>query len=579
MGQDQLMPSFIELRKMSLKEIAGQEEYRLAVLGNVSTQHLSVAIQGYGIRENIRLNVYDADYDQIDLQLYDEESEVLRFQPDAFFLFIAAERLYEQFTGMDTGEDFAGEIFARICGWWERIREISGKIILQNTIMEMDDAVYGSFGSKLSKSFIFQLRKLNYQIMCEAEKRKDVFLVDFLGIQTRYGRNLLFDSKVYYMGKLIVSTEYLPVMAKAVTDIVKSILGRNRKCIVLDLDNTLWGGIVSEIGVRGIEIGELGKGHAFTEFQIWLKELKKRGILLAVCSKNEEEIAKEPFLEHPEMILKLEDFVLFVANWNDKAGNIKIIQETLNIGLDSMVFIDDNPFERELVKAMLPEVIVPELPEDPSRYLMYLRKLNLFETTSYSQEDADRTRQYQIEEKRKTLRNSFESYSDYLVSLKMVGEIKYFDEFHIPRIAQLTNRSNQFNLRTVRYSEKEIADIIEDQERIGLYVTLKDRFGDYGLISVIILQRMTPNTLFLDTWLMSCRVLKRGVENFILNRLVEIAEEKGAKELLGEYIETTKNAMVKGLYKNLGFEERSDGLWRLRLKDYNMLINYIEEKR
>ena len=237
---------------------------------------------------------------------------------------------------------------------------------------------------------------------------------------------------------------------------------------ILDLDNTLWGGIVSEAGVRGIEIGNLGKGHAFTDFQIWLRELKRRGILLAVCSKNDESAAKAPFLEHPEMILRLDDFAVFVANWNDKAENIKEIQRSLNIGMDSMVFLDDNPFERELVRTMLPEVTVPELPADPADYLSYLKSLNLFETTAYSGEDAERTKQYQTEEKRKNLRDSAGSYEAYLESLQMTADIRLFDEFQVPRISQLCNRSNQFNLRTVRYSEKEIENIIKDPEQIGL---------------------------------------------------------------------------------------------------------------
>lgn len=578
MGREQMLPSFLELRKLSRQGMPEKKEYRLALMGNVSTQHMADAIRGYGAYEQLRLNVFDADYDQIEEQLRNSHSEAYQFHPDAFFLFLSSERLYEDFTNGSAGANFADDLFDKISGWWDRIEQLSGGIVLQNTIMEADDGVYGSYGSRLEQSFIYQTRKLNYLIMCGAEKRKDIFLVDFAGLQREYGRRRLFDSKMYYMGKLVISTEYLPLFAKAVVDIIKSIAGRNKKCVILDLDNTLWGGIVSETGVRGIEIGNLGKGHAFTDFQIWLRELKRRGILLAVCSKNDESAAKAPFLEHPEMILRLDDFAVFVANWNDKAENIKEIQRSLNIGMDSMVFLDDNPFERELVRTMLPEVTVPELPADPADYLSYLKSLNLFETTAYSGEDAERTKQYQTEEKRKNLRDSAGSYEAYLESLQMTADIRLFDEFQVPRISQLCNRSNQFNLRTVRYSEKEIENIIKDPEQIGLYVTLKDKFGDYGLVSVIILKRSAADELFIDTWLMSCRVLKRGLESFIINYLADLAGKEKITCLVGEYIETPKNQMVRDLYKTLGFCPDVKGLWRLPVEQYEQIENYISRK-
>lgn len=575
MKRKQTLPSFLELRKKGRQEAAGQVERRLVIMGNVSTQHLAAAIQGYGRYEGIGLTVIDTDYDQIDQQLLDSESEAYRAHPDFFFLFLAAERLYEDFAGEEQKEQFAEITYSRIHKWWDCVEHISGGIVLQSTVMEMDDGVYGSFGSRLEQSFIFQIRKLNYLMMSGAAERKSVFPVDFLGLQVRYGRDLFFDPKMYCMGRLTVSTEYLPALAKAVTDVIKSLFGKSRKCIVLDLDNTLWGGIVSEEGVRNIEVGDLGKGHAFTDFQIWLRELKKRGILLAVCSKNDDAVAKAPFLEHPQMVLRLDDFAVFIANWNNKADNIRKIQETLNIGMDSLVFIDDSPFERELVRQALPDVAVPELPEDPAEYLDFLRGLNLFETAACSSEDAGRTMQYQQEAKRKDMRDSLETYDDYLRSLEMSAGVCPFDEFHVPRIAQLTNRSNQFNLRTVRYSEREIEDIISDPERKGLYVTLRDRFGDYGLVSVIILKRMGAQTFFIDTWLMSCRVLKRGVETFVMNRLVDIAKTEGASYLTGEYIATAKNALVKNFYERSGFEKDENGIWMLQTARYQQQANYI----
>lgn len=578
MKWEQTLPSFLELRKKSRQEVTGQNERRLVLMGNVSTQHLAAAIQGYGRHVGMGLTVIDTDYDQIDQQLLDSESEAYRVHADFIFVFLAAERLYEDFAAEERKEMFAEVIFARICKWWDCAQELSGGVILQNTVMEMDDGVYGSFGSRLAQSFIFQLRKLNMLIMSGAAERKSVFLVDFLGLQARYGRKLLFDPKLYCLGRLTVSTEYLPALAKAVVDVAGSLLGKGRKCVVLDLDNTLWGGIVSEDGVRNIEIGELGKGHAFTDFQIWLKELKKRGILLAVCSKNDEAAAKAPFLEHPQMVLRLDDFAVFMANWNNKTDNIQSIQKTLNIGMDSLVFVDDNPFERELVRNTFPQMVVPELPEDPAQYLDFLRGLNLFETAACSAEDAGRTHQYQLEAKRKDVRDACASYDDYLKSLSMTACVCPFDEFHVPRIAQLTNRSNQFNLRTIRYSERDIEGIRSDPQKKGLYVTLKDRFGDYGLVSVIILEKTDAQTFFIDTWLMSCRVLKRGVEDFVMNRLVDLAKDEGVSYLIGEYIATAKNAIVKNFYEQFGFEKDGNGRWQLQTARYRQRTNYIQER-
>lgn len=336
--------------------------------------------------------------------------------------------------------------------------------------------------------------------------------------------------------------------------------------MILDLDNTLWGGVIGDDGLDKIQLGSLGVGKAFSEFQLWLKQLKERGIILAICSKNEEDIAKEPFEKHPEMILRLEDISIFVANWNNKVDNLKYIQNVLNVGFDSMVFIDDNPIERELVKSYIPEISVPELPEDPSDYLYYLQSLNLFETASFSGEDAYRTKLYREEASRKVDEISFKNYEEFLRSLNMRCEVKPFDEFNSPRVAQLTQRSNQFNLRTVRYTEAEILNISKSTEHLTFAFSLSDKYGDYGLVSIIILE-INDTTLFIDSFIMSCRVLKRTLENFILNHLHEAAIKLEAKRIVGEYIPTKKNVIVKNLYDELGFIQ-NDKLWELDIQNY-----------
>ena len=298
------------------------------------------------------------------------------------------------------------------------------------------------------------------------------------------------------------------------------------------------------------------------------KKAKKRGIILAVCSKNTESVAKEPFEKHPDMVLRLEDFAVFVANWENKADNIRYIQSILNIGFDSMVFLDDNPFERNIVRENIPGITVPELPEDPADYLEFLYQLNLFETISFSDEDAERTTQYQVEAKRNMLQKNFTNEADFLKSLNMVSLVEPFNKFNSPRVAQLSQLSNQFNLRTVRYTEADVEMLSnKNQDYHAFSFTLEDKYGDNGLICVLILKTENKNILFIDTWLMSCRVLKRGMEHFVLNTIVNYAKEKGCSTVKGEYIPTEKNEMVKDHYLKLGFQQTGN-FWELNVLTY-----------
>ncbi|MCQ2065773.1 MAG: HAD-IIIC family phosphatase, partial [Bacteroidaceae bacterium] len=340
--------------------------------------------------------------------------------------------------------------------------------------------------------------------------------------------------------------------------------------------------VVGDDGWEGIQVGHgLGIGKAFTEFQQWIKKLKNRGIIICVCSKNDEDKAKEPFEKNPEMVLKLDDIAVFVANWDNKADNIRTIQQILNIGFDSMVFLDDNPFERNMVRENVPGVLVPELPEDPGDYLEFLYAQNLFETASYSDADKDRTKQYQVEAQRVSSARSFTNEADFLKSLDMVSVVKGFDAFNTPRVAQLSQRSNQFNLRTVRYTEDDVRRMGESDQYACFSFTLEDKFGDNGLIAVVILKKEDSETLFVDTWLMSCRVLKRGMENFTLNTIAAYARENGFKRIIGEYLPTVKNGMVKEHYPSLGFlsvEGSNTAQYMLDVDSYNDRECYISKR-
>ena len=572
--------TFQQLKKLSKTDASALPQYSLAVLGDCATQHLATALRGYGVSVGIRLNVFDADYDQIDAQVMAPDSELYRFAPQGVLLQMCTEKLQEAFYDRppEARASFAEDTYARIRQVWSRIGSRIPATVLQCNFPLVDDGVFGQFGNKTEQSFLFQQRKLNYLLMQGCQEAKNTFLIDLDALQTALGRSTFADPKLYYVAKMPISLAALPAAAKLVVDVVRSLQGAVKKCLVLDLDNTLWGGVIGDDGLSGIQIGELGTGHAFSDFQKWLKELKNRGILLTVCSKNNEDTAKEPFEKHPEMVLRLEDFSMFVANWEDKARNIRTIQQALNIGMDSMVFLDDNPFERELVRTMIPEITVPELPEDPALYLQYLRGLDLFETASYSREDAGRTEQYREKARRAAFEAAFQSYDDYLEALQMRASAAAFDPFHYPRIAQLTQRSNQFNLRTVRYTEAEIEALAQDDSRIGLYFTLKDKVGDHGLISVVVLEKQPEDTLFISEWLMSCRVLKRGMEEFIVDKILSVAAQQGFRRVVGEYIPTPKNAMVKDLYEQLGFARLENGRFQAEVSGFPYHKTFITEE-
>lgn len=547
------MITFQELKRNIKKDSSAYPSCRVALLGDTATQLLAAAIRGMGYERGYYINLFEAEYNQIERQVLDPTSDMYNFSADYTLVFHSTHKLLEKYGLLPISEQFhlAEErlnFIRTLC------QSVPGRIIYYN-YPEIEDTIFGSYANKVPSSFTYQLRKLNYELMNLAQQYSNLFICDIAGIQNKFGRDVMFDCNVYINTEMILSLDILPYIASRTLDIICAAEGKLKKCLVLDLDNTVWGGIVGDDGWENIQIGHgLGIGKAFTEFQQWVKKLKNRGIIIAVCSKNDEDKAKEPFERNPEMILKSEDIAVFVANWKNKADNIRAIQQILNIGFDSMVFLDDNPFERNIVREHIPDISVPELPEDPGEFLEYLYSLNLFETVSYSDADADRTKQYKVEADRITFQNGFTNEADFLKSLNMVSEVKEFDTFNTPRVAQLSQRSNQFNLRTVRYTEAEITAIQKNERYVTFSFTLSDKFGDNGLICVVILEKLDSDTLFVDTWFMSCRVLKRGMENFTLNTLALYAKANGFKRIIGEYLPTIKNKMVEDHYPKLGFQ-------------------------
>ena len=552
---------------------------RVAILGDSATQFLSQAIRGLGIDRGFDFQMWEADFNQIERQLFDPASELYEFKPEIVIVFQSTHKLLGKYNKLE--QDQRAGFAAVQAGLIEKIHDEIQSSLKANVVFynfpEIDDSVFGNYANKLETSFLFQLRDLNVKLMLLASRTPSFHLCDLSAIQNRVGKDSMFQPSIYVNTEMVLTIDVLPAVAARTLDLVGAMQGKVRKCLILDLDNTLWGGVIGDDGLESIQLGTLGIGKAFTEFQYWIKKLKDRGIILAVCSKNTESVAKEPFEKHPDMVLRLDDISVFVANWENKADNIRLIQQTLNIGFDSMVFLDDNPVERSIVRENIQAITVPELPEDPADYLEHLYSLNLFETLSYSSEDVVRTRLYQVEAQRSEFQGKFTNEAGFLESLNMVSVVEPFTKFNTPRVAQLSQRSNQFNLRTIRHSESDIAAIAVDSNRFGFAFTLEDKFGDNGMICAVILKRESETVLFIDTWFMSCRVLKRGMENFVLNTLVEFAKEVGSASLVGEYISTLKNEMVKDHYLDLGFLY-VDGRWNLDVSGYQTKKTFINKK-
>jgi FkbH-like protein len=557
------IPPFSRLKKYLKEDFSEFETNRLAILSWQSPQFIAQAIRGLGFEFKINFDIQSYCYSEIDAQIYSENSDLYQFDPDIVLLIPGSADTLDAFYGLDTAQRalFADQQLTQLENIWRLVLTHSRARVIQTNLCEFSDNAYGNLGGSIEHALIFQLRKLNYLLAGRIGATPGVYLNDVSLMQASIGRNQWLDVRFQTSFDMDFNTEFVSLFAHNTLKIVSALSGQFTKCIILDLDNTLWGGVIGDDGIEGIEIGGHGLGKAYQKFQKWLLELKKRGILLAVCSKNTESIAREAFEQHPEMILKLEDFAIFVANWENKADNIRYIQEVLNIGFNSMVFVDDNPVERAAVSLDIDGITVPNLPEDPFEYLGYLQGLNLFESASFSDEDTKRVEYYQTEAIRDGHKVQCRNHDEFLQSLEMESEYGPFTAINISRIAQLTQRSNQFNFRTVRYSDSDIRRIADADNYLTRYFRLRDKFGDSGIVGLVILEKR-ESTLFIDTWIMSCRVLKRGLEAFMLTEMLNLAQCHQKTALVGEYLPTQKNVLVKDLFAEFGFKY-ADNVWSI----------------
>jgi len=467
---------------------------------------------------------------------------------------------------------------ARFESIWNALNERIGCQIIQNNFDPPVTRVLGNLDGTSFGGTTHFIHQLNLELARTARNSRHILLHDLNALATAIGTDNWFDRQRWFSYKIPITPAANLAIARSLTSLLRAIYGKSRKCLVLDLDNTLWGGVIGDDGPGNIVIGrETPLAEAYTAFQEYCLALRDRGILLAVCSKNEEFIAKQGF-EHPDSVLKLEHFSAFVANWNPKSENIPNIAKQLNIGLDSLVFVDDNPAERAIVAAQLPVVAVPDVGSDVTYFIREIEAGRYFEATALSAEDIGRAESYAANARRFEMKSQFQDYGEYLDSLQMKAEIEAFKPVYLERITQLTNKTNQFNLTTKRYTQAQIENISQSDEYITLYGRLSDAFCDHGLVSCIV-GRKEGTSLQIDLWLMSCRVLKRDMELAMLDQLVILSRAAGIRTLCGYYYSTPKNGMVRDHYRELGFElveeldEKKGSSWKLELRPEQPMKN------
>ena len=546
---------------------------KLALLSSSTTSHLVPLLRLAAARYGVDLDIHEAHYGQFRQELLDPESDTYAFDPDFILLAVdnSALRLPNHSTAPE--DDIANELSTWTSLWKQAAAHSDARVIQFNFPVPAEEPM-GHLAARLPGARSTMIRRLNLELGEAAGD--DVLMVDCDRLASRIGKQQWFDPRYWHMAKEAVRPDAQPVLAKHTAAVLAAGMGLSRKCLVLDLDNTLWGGVIGEDGLSGIQLGQGATGEAFVAFQEYILRLKEKGVILAVCSKNNEPDAREPFEQHPEMRLDLEDVALFVANWEPKPDNLRRIAGTLNIGLDALTFVDDNPVEREAVRQFTPEVDVITLPEDPAYYVRALAEYPLFETSSFTTEDAKKTEQYRARAKSIELKQSAESLDDFYEDLQMQAVVAPFDEFHLPRIVQLLGKSNQFNLTTRRHDLPQVRAFMDDLDVVTFYLRLQDRFADHGLVSMMIAER-DGDVLDVDTWLMSCRVIGRTVESLMLSQLCQRAHEMGCTVLRGTYIPTAKNGLVEDIYAEYGFEkvDESEGttVWEYDLNAKDDITN------
>jgi FkbH-like protein len=528
--------------------------FRLGILSNATIDFIVPALVASAARHGIALECIAAKYDQAVQEALSPASAVNQAQPDGVLLALdhRSFSLNSPLGDRESALAATQSALAHLDMIRTGIHTNTKATCLVQTVAAPPEALFGSLDRALPGALRSAIDGLNRNVAESVLGTGDA-LVDVAGLAETVGLAEWHSPRDWNLAKLPFADKFLPIYADYVARVIAALRGKSRRCLVLDLDNTVWGGIIGDDGLQGIELGQgNATGEAHLAVQRLALSLRDRGVVLAVCSKNEDSNARLPFHHHPDMLLREDHIAVFKANWNDKATNLRAIADELSLGLESLVLLDDSVFERDLVRQMLPEVAVPDLPSDPALYARTLSAAGYFESAAFSPEDLQRAGFYQQNAQRHALQQTGDLKS-YLASLEMEITFQPFDATGRARIAQLVNKSNQFNLTTRRYSEAEIAGMERDSGCFTLQVRLSDRFGDNGMISVVICRERPSQSWEIDTWLMSCRVLGRGVESMVLNEILHHARGRGIHRLSGTYIPTERNKLVEDHYRKLGF--------------------------
>ena len=555
----------------------------IAILGGSTTEEIKNILELFLLKDGFLPSFYQSEYNKFYEDAVFNNEELKAFKPDVILIHTSEVNITQYPKITDNEEDINRLLLNEVDKFksiWKSLLRYDCAIIQNNFDLPINRSLGNLDCYDIHGKTLF-ISKLNLEFSKCAQEIKNLYLNDINYLSAALGLKNWFDRNLWHSAKYAINFDSIPMYAQQIASIINAINGNSKKCLVLDLDNTCWGGVIGDDGIDGICLGsETAQGESFMYFQNYVKELKDRGVILAVSSKNEHELAKEGFT-HPDSILKFEDFTSFKANWNPKSENISAIATSINIGLDSLVFIDDNSVEREIVSAQLPSVSVPDVGNDVYNFVDHIEKNVFFETVSLSNDDINRNKFYKDNSTRVEQQSLFENYDDFLKSLEMVAEVKAFESLYLDRITQLINKTNQFNLTTKRHTIGEIESISSSEEYIKLYGKLADKFGDNGLISILI-GKIKTNICHIDLWLMSCRVLKRNMEHAMLDALVEQCINQNISTIIGYYYKTPKNNMVAKFYETLGFtiveQHGEDTIWKLELKNYDKKNNIIQIK-
>ena len=557
------------IRRQLLESGQNRIHKNIAILGGSTTAEIRDMLELFLLDMGIEARFYESEYNRYWQDVMFDEPALHDFRPDLIYIHTTSRNItsFPEVTDPpETIERNLKETFETFRQMWQKIADCYHCPVIQNNFERPSFRLMGNRDiSDIHGRSNFTAR-LNLKFYEYAQDHQNFFINDIDFLSACFGLEKWHDPWFWHMYKLSPALPAVPELAFSIANIIKSIYGKNKKALVLDLDNTLWGGIVGEDGAEGIEIGqETPTGQLYSEFQSYIKAQKDLGILLTVDSKNDPENALAG-LNRPDSILHPEDFLVIKANWNPKDQNLKEIAQELNIGEDALVFVDDNPAERHIVRSQVPDAAVPEIGE-PQSYINILDRSGFFEVTSLSEDDLHRDEMYKANMERTRQQAAFSDYREYLLSLEQEAEIRPFSPLYLSRIAQLTNKSNQFNLTTRRCTEAELEQIAADPDCITLYGKLTDKFGDNGVVSVAFGHR-EADIFHIDLWLMSCRVLKRGMEYAMMDELVTRCRDAGITKLLGYYYPTKKNAMVREFYGEMGFvkvseDESGSAVWEL----------------